>query len=110
EPAPSASARVVRAQAEERRTVSVLFADIVGYTTISERLDYESVKRLTERCMNRLEVEVTRFGGYVDQYIGDNLMAVFGAPLAHENDAERAVRAARAMHEAMAELNRSLGV
>ncbi len=109
EGAPAGPPKVVdRAQAEERRTVTVMFADIVGYTTIAERLDHESVKRLTDQCMERLAVEVTRFGGYVDQYIGDNLMAVFGAPQAHENDAERAVRAACAMHEAMAELNSSL--
>ncbi len=103
EPAP-----VSAAQSEERRTVTVLFADIVGYTTISERLDHESVKRLTDRCMSRLAVEVHRFGGHVDQYIGDNVMAVFGAPLAHENDAERAVRAACAMHEAIEELRAAL--
>jgi class 3 adenylate cyclase/tetratricopeptide (TPR) repeat protein len=98
-----------KGRGEERRTVTVMFADIVGYTTIAERLDHESVKRITDRCMERLAVEVERFGGYVDQYIGDNLMAVFGAPQAHENDAERAVRAACAMHDAMTELNGSLG-
>lgn len=89
----------------ERRTVTVLFADIAGYTTISERLDHESVKILTDRCLQRLAREVERFGGYVDQYIGDNVMAVFGAPLAHENDAERAVRTACAMHAAMIDLS-----
>lgn len=101
--------RASAVQVEERRTVTVLFADIVGYTGISERLDHESVKLLTDRCMRRLAVEVERFGGYVDQYIGDNLMAVFGAPVAHDNDAERAVRTGCAMHEAMRELNASLG-
>jgi class 3 adenylate cyclase/tetratricopeptide (TPR) repeat protein len=94
---------------EERRTVTVLFADIVSYTTLAERLDHESVKSLTDRYLTRLALEVERFGGYVDQYIGDNVMAVFGAPIAHEDDAERAVRAASAMQAAMAELNRSAG-
>jgi class 3 adenylate cyclase/tetratricopeptide (TPR) repeat protein len=94
---------------EERRTVTVLFADIVSYTTLAERLDHESVKALTDRYLTRLALEVERFGGYVDQYIGDNVMAVFGAPIAHEDDAERGVRAASAMQAAMAELNRSAG-
>src|SRR5262249_31946461 len=82
------------AEHEERRTVTVLFADISGYTSIAERLDHETVKTVIERCLTRLAVEVERFGGRVDKYIGDNVMAVFGAPVAHEDDAERAVRAA----------------
>ncbi len=98
----------VAVPAEERRRVSILFADIVGYTTVAERLDHESVKALTERYLSRLALEVERFGGYVDQYIGDNIMAVFGAPIAHEDDAERAVRSAWGMQGAMAELNRSV--
>jgi adenylate cyclase len=95
-------------RAEERRIVTIVFADIVGYTTISEQLDHESVKAVTDRCLKRLALEVERFGGYVDQYIGDNVMAVFGAPRAHENDAERGVRAAAGMHAAMGDLNRTL--
>ena len=90
---------------EERRMVTVLFADLVGYTSVAERLDHEAVKELTDRCLTRLAVEVEQYGGYVDQYIGDNVMAVFGAPVAHEDDAERAVRAAWGMQAAMAELN-----
>jgi class 3 adenylate cyclase/tetratricopeptide (TPR) repeat protein len=102
-------AKDVQPGPEERRTVTVLFADIVGYTSISERLDHESVKALTDRCLKRLSLEVERYGGYVDQYLGDSIMAVFGAPVAHDNDAERAVRAAHAMHSAIAELGRSFG-
>jgi class 3 adenylate cyclase/tetratricopeptide (TPR) repeat protein len=93
---------------EERRTVTVLFADMSGYTAVSERLDHETVKALTERCLTRLASEVKRFGGSVDKYIGDNVMAVFGAPVAHEDDPERAMRAAFGMQAAMAELNRSI--
>ncbi len=89
--------------------MSVLFADLVGYTTLSESLDHESVKLLTDRCLTRLAREVERFGGYVDQYIGDNVMAVFGAPTAHEDDPERAVRAGWGMQRAMEELNTSVG-
>jgi class 3 adenylate cyclase/tetratricopeptide (TPR) repeat protein len=90
---------------EERRVVTVLFADLVGYTSVAERLDHENVKGLTDRCLTRLASEVELYGGYVDQYIGDNVMAVFGAPVAHEDDAERAVRAACGMQAAMGELN-----
>jgi len=93
---------------EERRTVTVLFADISGYTSVAERLDHETVKTLIDRCLARFSEEVERFGGRVDKYIGDNVMAVFGAPVAHEDDAERAVRAAFGMQAAMAELNGSI--
>src|SRR4051794_14492910 len=93
---------------EERRWVSVLFADISGYTAMAERMDAELVKALVDRCLRRLGEEVERFGGAVDKYIGDNVMAVFGAPVAHEDDAERAVRAALAMQEAMAEIDPEL--
>jgi adenylate cyclase len=103
--APGREGRAV--PAEERRRVSILFADIVGYTAVAERLDHESVKHLTQRFLSRLALEVERFGGYVDQYIGDNVMAVFGAPIAHEDDPERAVRAAWGMQAAMCELNRN---
>ena len=86
-----------RGRSEERRTVTVLFADLSGYTSVAERLDHETVKTLIERCLTRFAAEVERFGGRVDKYIGDNVMAVFGAPVAHEDDAERAVRAAFGM-------------
>lgn len=95
-------------ESEERRTVTVLFADLSGYTAVAERLDHETVKTLIERCLMRFAAEVERFGGRVDKYIGDNVMAVFGAPVAHEDDPDRAVRAAFGMQRAMAELNREL--
>jgi class 3 adenylate cyclase/tetratricopeptide (TPR) repeat protein len=93
---------------EERRTVTVLFADLSGYTAIAERLDPEAVKALVDRCLGRLGEEVLRVGGRVDKYMGDNVMATFGAPVAHEDDPERAVRAAVAMQAAMGELNERL--
>ena len=65
---------------DERRTVTVLFADLSGYTAIAETLDPESVKRLLERILQRLGDEVERYGGHVDKFIGDNVMAIFGAP------------------------------
>jgi class 3 adenylate cyclase/tetratricopeptide (TPR) repeat protein len=98
----------VAALPEERRQVTVVFADLSGYTAVAERMDPEAVKSLVERCLRRLGEEVERYGGRVDKYIGDNLMSIFGAPVAHEDDAERAVRAALGMQGAMAEINESL--
>ena len=89
--------------------MTVVFADLSGYTAVAERMDPESVKSLVDRSLRRLGEEVDRFGGRVDKYIGDNVMAVFGAPVAHEDDAERAVRAALGMQDAMAEINERLG-
>ncbi|MEA2272956.1 MAG: hypothetical protein QOI98_1664, partial [Solirubrobacteraceae bacterium] len=93
---------------EERRQVTVLFADLSGYTAIAERLDPEQVKRLVDRSLSRLQEEVDRYGGKVDKFIGDNVMALFGAPVAHEDDPQRAVRAALGMQAAMAEINERL--
>ena len=93
---------------DERRTVTVLFADLSGYTAVAEKLDPESVKRLLERILARLGEEVGSYGGHVDKFIGDNVMAVFGAPIAHEDDAERAVRAGLGMQAAMGEINEPL--
>jgi hypothetical protein len=94
---------------EERRQVTVLFADLSGYTAVAERMDPEALKSLVDLCLRRLGQEVERFGGTVDKYIGDNVMALFGAPVAHEDDAERAVRAALGMQAAMSEINDQLG-
>jgi class 3 adenylate cyclase/tetratricopeptide (TPR) repeat protein len=88
--------------------VTILFADLSGYTAISERLDPEALKALADRCLGRLGEEVERFGGRVDKYIGDSVMAIFGAPVAHEDDPERAVRAAVGMQVAIGELNQRL--
>jgi class 3 adenylate cyclase/tetratricopeptide (TPR) repeat protein len=93
---------------EERRRVTVLFADLSGYTAVAERLDPEAVKALVDRALRRLGQEVERYGGTVDKYIGDNVMALFGAPVSHEDDAERAVRAALGMQGSMDEINEGL--
>ncbi len=90
---------------EERRKATVLFADLSGYTAVAERMDPEALKSMVDRALRRLGDEVTRFGGSVDKFIGDNVMAVFGAPVAHEDDPERAVRAGLAMQGAMDEIN-----
>jgi class 3 adenylate cyclase/tetratricopeptide (TPR) repeat protein len=102
--APPAAEKPPPAAAEERRTVTVLFADLSGYTSVAEQLDPEAVKGVVDRCLRRLADEVERFGGRIDKYIGDAVMAIFGAPLAHADDPERAVRAGLAMQLAMDEL------
>jgi class 3 adenylate cyclase len=93
---------------EERRRATVLFADISGYTAIAEQLDPEVTKSLIDRALKRLSREVTDRGGHIDKLIGDNVMAIFGAPVAHEDDPERAVRAGLAMQLAMSEINAEL--
>jgi len=93
---------------EERRQATVLFADLSGYTAVSERLDPERTKSLVDRALRRLGAEVERHGGTIDKYIGDNVMGVFGAPTAHEDDPERAVRAGLAMQAAMGEVNEAV--
>src|SRR5436190_1405794 len=86
---------------EERKIVTVLFADLVGFTSRAERLDPEDVRALLDPYWRHLRDELERFGGTVEKFIGDAVMALFGAPLAHEDDPERAVRAARATIEAV---------
>ena len=93
--------RPFRTVEDERRVVTVLFADIVGFTTLSERLDPELVKNLVDRCFNEMARVVGDFGGQVDKVVGDAMVALFGAPVAHEDDADRAVRAALRMHEVL---------
>jgi class 3 adenylate cyclase len=79
---------------EERRWATVVFADLSGFTALSEHTDPEDLRAMVDRCMSEMAEIVERFGGSVDKVIGDALMAVFGAPVAHEDDPERAVRAA----------------
>jgi class 3 adenylate cyclase len=97
------------ASAGERRQVTVLFADLSGYTELSRELDAEEVHALLERFFLRVDGTVERFGGTVDKHIGDCVMAVFGAPIAHGNDAERAALAALAIQDAMPELSDEAG-
>ncbi len=82
---------------EERRTVTVLHADLCGFTRIAERLSPDGIKRVLEPFFDRMTREVTRLGGHVNAYIGDAILAVFGAPIPHRDDPIRAVRAALAM-------------
>jgi class 3 adenylate cyclase/tetratricopeptide (TPR) repeat protein len=90
---------------EERKVVTVLFSDLVGFTSRSEQLDPEDVRATLTPYFARLREELERRGGTVEKFIGDAVMAVFGAPVAHEDDAERAVRAGLGIRDAVAEMN-----
>jgi class 3 adenylate cyclase/tetratricopeptide (TPR) repeat protein len=83
----------------ERKHVTVLFSDLTGYTALSERLDPEEVKDITGRVFGEIAQVVTRYEGIVEKFIGDAVMALFGVPKAHEDDAVRAIRAAKEIHD-----------
>jgi predicted ATPase/class 3 adenylate cyclase len=88
-----------------RKTVTVVFCDVVGSTPLADRLDPESVRAVMTRFFRQMRAALERHGGTVEKYIGDAVMAVFGVPLLHEDDAFRAVRAAQAMREELDALN-----
>ncbi len=85
----------------ERKLVTVLFADVANYTSISEKLDPEEVHRIMDGCLKLMMDEIHRYEGTVDKFTGDGVMALFGAPVAHEDHAQRACYAALAIQEAM---------
>ncbi len=95
---------------DERRVATLLFADLVGFTGIAESADPEQVKRLVDTCFDALSADVTAYGGRVDKIVGDEIVAIFGAPVAHEDDAERAVRCGLQMQRTLADLADRLGV
>jgi class 3 adenylate cyclase/tetratricopeptide (TPR) repeat protein len=98
------------ASLEERRLATVLMADLVGFTAISAGADPEHIKRLVDHCFEQLVVDITDFGGRLDKIVGDEIIAIFGAPIAHEDDAERAVRAALRMQETMKSVASEIGM
>jgi class 3 adenylate cyclase/tetratricopeptide (TPR) repeat protein len=95
---------------EERKVVSVLFVDLVGFTAGADRADPEDVRATLRPYHARVSREIERFGGTVEKFVGDAVMAVFGAPLAHEDDPERAVRAGLRILDAIAELNEQVAL
>ena len=107
EPVASAAPTVLEG---ERRQVAVLFADISGFTRLAAERDAEEIHQLLNRFFAAVDGVVQSFGGNVDKHIGDAVMAVFGAPVAHTDDPERAVRAALALHNAVAELDPPLQI
>src|SRR5919106_2879687 len=85
----------------ERKQVSVLFVDVVGFTSLAERLDPEDMHGLMNRAVELMLAEVHRFEGTVNHFLGDGIMALFGAPIAHEDHAQRAVHAALGIKKAL---------
>jgi len=90
----------------ERKLVTVMFADFSGFTALSEKIDSEAVLELVNACFGQLEPVIDKYEGTIEKYIGDEIMAIFGAPVAHENDPERALRTALEMIDALATFNR----
>ena len=93
---------------EVRKVVTVVFCDVTGSTEIGELLDPESLRRIMSRYFDAMRAVLERHGGSVEKFIGDAVMAVFGVPMLHEDDALRAVRAATEMRDALTELNEGL--
>jgi class 3 adenylate cyclase len=91
-----------------RKTVTVIFCDVSGSTELGERLDAEAIRRVMSRYFESMTEAIERHGGTVEKFIGDAVMAVFGIPVTHEDDALRAVRAAADMRNALADLNKEL--
>ena len=113
--APSAAAgasasSVAEPSVSERRLVSVLFADLVGFTTLSERRDPEEVRELLSVYFDRCRTLIERYGGTVEKFIGDAVMAVWGSPVAREDDPERAVRAALGLTAMVTALGGEAGI
>src|SRR6266516_3653275 len=90
---------------EERKVITAIFVDLVGSTARSEQLDPEDVKELVAPYHTRVRAELERHGGTFEKFSGDAILALFGAPRAHEDDPERAIRAGLAVRRALAELN-----
>lgn len=99
--APLAEAGAAASVEAERKQVTVLFSDLTGYTALSERLDPEETREIMGRIFACAADVVGRYGGRIEKFIGDAIMAIFGVPQAHEDDPVRAVRAALALHEAV---------
>ncbi|MBI5157956.1 MAG: AAA family ATPase [Acidimicrobiia bacterium] len=101
---PGAEAAAAKAAGEERKVVSVVFADLVGFTAAGDGADPEDISRRLSPFHQAIRQEVERHGGRIEKLMGDGVLAVFGAPLAHEDDAERAVRAGLRIQERVAEM------
>jgi class 3 adenylate cyclase/tetratricopeptide (TPR) repeat protein len=101
---PHLAERILRSRSAlegERRQVTVLFADMAGFTTLAEQLDPEEVHQIIDHCFELITAEVHRFEGTINQYTGDGVMALFGAPVAHEDSPRRAIHAALGMQRTL---------
>jgi len=85
----------------ERRHVTIMFSDLSGYTAMSERLDPEEVKSIMRTIFSEIRQIIEKYDGYIERFIGDSVMAVFGIPKVHEDDPVRAIRAALEIHDAV---------
>jgi class 3 adenylate cyclase len=106
-PKPVAAAEPKAQDAAERRQVTVLFSDLVGSTALSARMDPEDLREVISAYQNSVAMTVQRFGGFVAKYMGDGVLVYFGYPQAHEDDAERAVRAGLELIQAVGALKSS---
>ena len=95
----SATRKIEPTIEEERKQVTVLFSDLSGYTAMSERLDPEEVKKIMNQIFGEITATVSKYGGTIQKFIGDAVVAFFGAPKVHEDDPVRAIRTAREIHE-----------
>ena len=93
---------------DERRVATLVFGDLVGFTALAESADPEQVKRLVDTCFEAMSGDVIAYGGRVDKIVGDEIVAIFGAPVAHEDDAERAVRCGLQMQRTLSSLSERL--
>ncbi|HET7689697.1 MAG TPA: adenylate/guanylate cyclase domain-containing protein [Nocardioidaceae bacterium] len=109
EPAPAASGPATAGPVAARRITTVLFGDLVGFTTLSESRDQEEMREMLSRFFDRCRQIVGRYGGTIEKFIGDAVMAVWGVPVAHEDDAERAVRAGMELTRMVADLGEDVG-
>ncbi len=107
-PDPNAAPVIPIVKEDERRLVTVLFGDVSGFTAMSEKLDAEDMKGIMDSCLKMLADQVDKYEGTVDKFEGDLIMATWGAPNAHEDDAERAVLAAIGMQEALTKFSDNL--
>src|SRR5689334_13285762 len=98
----------VQGSRQKRKTVTVLFCDVSGSTALGERLDPEAFRQVMRRYFDAARRVIEQYGGTVEKFIGDAVMAVFGVPVLHEDDALRAVRAAAGLRDEIAMLNREL--
>ncbi|MBI3029702.1 MAG: adenylate/guanylate cyclase domain-containing protein, partial [Candidatus Rokubacteria bacterium] len=96
---PKCGRKLEREPEADRRIVTVLFADLSGFTALAERLDPEDVRAFQTDLFQEMAAAIQQYEGFVEKFVGDAVMAIFGAPVAHEDDPERALRAALAMQE-----------
>src|SRR5207249_4013931 len=108
-PTPLASPAAVPPPEAERRQLTVLFCDLVDSTVLASKLDPEDLREVVRAYQETCAKVIARFDGHIAQYLGDGLLVYFGYPLAHEDDAQRAVRAGLGIVEALGQLNTRLG-